>query len=416
MKKPVSREYTNLSEKKCHVICVCSGIGFPHGLAPSKRILMIGKSVTEGGVAFAVLHIGGSPTDSNTIAEGTFEGIPFEYLPGTCKKAKNRFLRVCQYLLGIVMAMFRIVLLARSSGRLCAYVFMGPGLFESVFCVFLRLSRIPFVHEINEWWPGDDNASKIAQWFRGGPCLSLSKGTIAISRHIEDRLRVLAEHKNIANNILRIPILVDPTKAVNNEGSRTEFKAGFPYLLWCGDIKGYMKDVYFMINVLSEVLNRGVDCRLVLVGTISPATEKSIRTFMKEHVVQDDWVILTGYVSDDVLYALMRQSQALLLPLWDDDRSAMRLPTKLGDYLLSARPVISCEIGDLRTFIVDEESAFLCSRTDKSLFADKICRVINDPCGANKVGQAGKCQAINILDYRRYSNVLSHLFTENMSC
>lgn len=409
----MSREHTNRTDAKCHVMCVCSGIGFPHGLAPSKRILMIGKAVTAGGVYFSVLHIGGSPNDSNTNAEGTYEGIPFEYLPGTCKRVKNRFLRICHNSLGIVLAMFRIASFARSSRRLCVYVFLGPGLFESVFCVFLRLTRIPFVHEINEWWPGDDSVSKLTQWFRGGPCLSLSNGTIVISRLIEDRLRVLAERKNISNNILRIPVLVDSSEADKCDGNRTEFKAGAPYVLWCGDITGYMRDVHFIISVLSDVLNRGVDCRLVLVGPISQVTEESIRTFMKEHGVQNNRVIFMGYVSDDDLKAVVRQSQALLLPLWNDDRSAARLPTKLGDYLLSGRPVITCGIGDLCTFLVNEESVFLCSRTDKSLFADKIYRVINDPDLADKVGQAGKSQAINILDYRRYSSALAHLFTEN---
>jgi glycosyltransferase involved in cell wall biosynthesis len=76
--------------------------------------------------------------------------------------------------------------------------------------------------------------------------------------------------------------------------------------------------------------------------------------------------------------------------------------------------VITSGIGDLRTFIVDEESAFLCPKLDTSLFADKICRVISDPGLADKVGQAGKNQAISIMDYHRYSSVLANLFTENV--
>ena len=82
-------ELTNRMDWKCHVLCVCSGIGFPHGLASSKRIVLIGKSLIEGGVDFSVLHVGGSPIDRNTTNEGTYEGIIFEYLPGTCKKANR---------------------------------------------------------------------------------------------------------------------------------------------------------------------------------------------------------------------------------------------------------------------------------------------------------------------------------------
>src|SRR2546429_2660527 len=35
-----------------------------------------------------------------------------------------------------------------------------------------------------------------------------------------------------------------------------------------------------------------------------------------------------------------RDATALLLPLWDDDRSRTRMPNKLGEYLASGKPVI----------------------------------------------------------------------------
>jgi len=62
---------------KCSVICVCSGIGFPHGLAASNRILLIGKALIMSGVDFTVFHIGGSPTDSNSLIKGKYERIKF---------------------------------------------------------------------------------------------------------------------------------------------------------------------------------------------------------------------------------------------------------------------------------------------------------------------------------------------------
>lgn len=368
-----------------------------------------------GGVDFSVLHVGGSPTDSNTLIKGQYEGIDFEYLPKSFKKAKNRLLRIYQYLSGFVLVIKRIIQQSKSNPKLCVYVFLGPGLLEILFCAFLRLIKIPFVHEINEWWPGNNSVSKLAQWFRAGHCLSLSNGTIVISLAIEERLRSIAKRKNIKNNILRIPVLVDVAKYDKIADNKTALKVDSPYILWCGDIKGYMRDVHFIINVISEVLNRGVDCRLVLAGAISKETEESIKVFMCKHGIQNNKVVLTGYVPDDALYALMKQSNALLLPLWNDDRSETRFPTKLGDYLLSGRPVITCGIGDLRNFLLDEETAFLCISTDSSLFADKICKAINDPHLADTVGHAGKAQAINIMNYRKYSYVFADFFCKNAS-
>lgn len=375
---------------------------------------MIGKSIIAGGLGFSVLHIGGSPTEENTETEGLYESIPFKYAPCTCVKIKNRYIRIGQYLLGFVLAIFHLMLRSHSSGKTCVYVFLGPGLLEAVFCTFLRLARVPFVHEINEWWPGNNSASKLVQWFRNGPCLRLSSGTIVISRFIEDRLRMLIKDKNIPNDILRVPALVDSSEVDKCAANGPKFSIKSPYFLWCGDIKGYMRDIRFMIKTLSFALTSGADCRLVLVGSVSSDTEGTIRSFMKDHNVPNDRIIFTGYVSDDDLKALTRQSHALLLPLWSDERSVARFPTKLGDYLLSSRPVITCAIGDLCTFLSDGESAFLCPMADEALFADKICMTLRDPRLADRVGRAGANQAVNALDYRRYSSALARLFIENL--
>ena len=45
-------------------------------------------------------------------------------------------------------------------------------------------------------------------------------------------------------------------------------------------------------------------------------------------------------------------------PLGQDDRSLTRLPNKMGEYLASGRPVISCEIGDLTNFLIDNVNAY----------------------------------------------------------
>jgi len=107
----------------------------------------------------------------------------------------------------LFLAILRILQQTRANGKSYVYVFLGPGLMEILFCLIMRLANIPIVQEINEWWPGNNNVSKLAQWFRAGNCLFLSKlGTIVISQAIEERLRSIVKSKNIKNNILRIPV------------------------------------------------------------------------------------------------------------------------------------------------------------------------------------------------------------------
>ena len=271
----------------------------------------------------------------------------------------------------------------------------------------MKLLNIPVVQEVNEWYPGK------MEWINKLFCLFLSNGTIAISKMIEERLSMLCSKYKISNKVLRIPVLMVVENSYQFKSARVPAVSDTPYILWCGNIQGYMRDIKFMIRSHYCAEKLGCGCNLTLVGKINANTRKEVENYIRTIGLNKKYVHFTGYVSNDELKLLMHNARALLLPLWDDDRSRCRYPTKLAEYLLSETPIITCSIGDLSDYLVDNLSAFFYPPGDERKLSEKIWEILNNPEFANSVGRQGRLQAKKCLDYRSKSQILSDFFCEN---
>lgn len=382
------------------VVCVCVGIGFPRGMAQTRRIRMVGRAAIAGGLKFLVLHIGGSHT-VNSQNKGVQEGIHYEYLPGQLTVPTNGFVRKFLYLCGAVLALVRIWRLHRASRGVCVYAWVGRGPFGIFFKGMLRLLGVPVLQEVNEWWPGR------GEWVRNAISLALTRGSLVISKGIEDRLQGLCNRLYLNNLLLRVPALAD---AAEMEKFPLNGQSHPPYLLWCGSIVSYLRDVMFMLEALGLVARTGRRCSLVLAGTTSPEVQRAIHDYLERVALPYERVRLTGYVSEAELRQLMAHARGLLLPLWDDDRSRCRFPNKLGEYLFSGRAVITSGVGDLKELLLDGVSALLYPPGDVAAFAQKICQVLDDPAHAEVIGSMGRQTAENLLDWRGNSEAICNHF------
>lgn len=387
---------------KNSVICICRGIGFPYGLAQTHRIRMVGKAAIAKGLRFTVLHIGGSPTDHNTSEKGEFEGIRFEYLPASVAKPARPLARKLSYLKGSLQAVARVREMRAET--LCVYAWVGRGGYGLLLKALLKLLGVPVVQEVNEWWPGR------LEWVKNAANLALSDGTMAISRHIEERLAGLCSTFRLRHRIARVPVLADAGD--HGPSSRDAVQSDLPpYVLWCGNLEGYLADVRFMLEALRLVLAQGGDCTLVLVGACSDSARRFLAGQLEQLGLPGDRVRVPGYVTDAELKNLMCSARALLLPLWDDDRSRCRFPNKIGEYLFSERPVITCAMGDVAEVLTDGKSAHVCRPGDVDDFARRICLVLQDPSAAELMSRRGREQAIRWLDWRENAETISTLFT-----
>lgn len=394
------------------VICICRGCGFPFGAGDPPRIINVGKALQKAGIKFRVLHCGPSPIAANKNTAGVYEGLRYEYTAFTTKRPANRILRILLYAWGTSILIARLMALFPERRRSSVYIYIQSGPIGVLAAAVSRILGIPVVQEVNEWWPGTGapDASRFTDWLYRGPMFSLSNGTLVISALIEERVRAAAQRLKRPLIIQRIPILVDVKEFHPAEPAPPCLNQDIPQFVWCGGVAGYAQDVDFMIRALARVIQKGMKCQLTIVGGVREDDRRRVMEYARSHGVADA-VVLTGYIGDDQLDSLYRSAAALLLPLFDDDRSRTRMPTKLGGYLASATPVITCHVGDLTYLLSHERNAYIGPPGDELAFAENMCSVLRDRVTARKIGAAGRRVCETEIHYEVHSARLADFFS-----
>jgi glycosyltransferase involved in cell wall biosynthesis len=119
-----------------------------------------------------------------------------------------------------------------------------------------------------------------------------------------------------------------------------------------------------------------------------------------------DRVILTGLIPFNEMPAYLKNADALLLSRPDNIQARFGMPTKLGEYLISGKPVILTSVGDITIYLKDGESAFITTPGDYNAFAEKIDYVLGNYENAIEVGLNGKKVCEEHFNYKIQSSVL----------
>jgi glycosyltransferase involved in cell wall biosynthesis len=302
------------------------------------------------------------------------------------------------------------------------YVLSGPlNLIASMLCQALGIS---LVQEMCEWWATDMRSSSLTRWLFRSRMFKASTGLLVISKEIEQRAQERAAMLNPRLTIHRLPSVVDFDRFCAPVAPPQPGETHMPNFVWCGSIDGWMTDIKFMLAALAHARLTHA-CQLTLVGAYSEANAAIIKkeaaalglvvTEPRDSGVaygdlSDGDVRLTGWVDLETLQACFRNAAALLLPLFDNERSRTRMPNKLPEYLASCKPVITSKVGDLQDFLVDGVNASLAKPGDSVDFACRMTALLADPELATRIGTAGRQTCAQNLDYRAHVACLAEFF------
>ena len=369
-----------------HIICLCTGIGFPNGMAAAKRLMLICRGLVEAGATCTVFHIGGTDFDGNE-AVGSVDGVSYRYLPTTPRRPSSRLGRGIKFLMGIIRAIWLINRSARRQ-KVCVYACTGPHLHA------LKCIKPLKIIECNEWFPEEKKKHMRDKLY------PFADAFVAISQPI---------HQNLCNQFkphvspFVLPILLDRKgTAISLNKKRSEA----PYFFWCGSATGYgLKDVKFILDAYAQIVAKYPTVRIEFAGHFPEITVQMVKKTCTENGISEENVFIHGFVNNEELKSLIECSTALLLPLWDEIRSINRFPTKLGEYLITGRPVITAKGGEVASYCNDK-NCLIYSPGDVDEFSHCLEQAFVDPDHAESIGKEGAKMAAASFDYRSYSNQL----------
>lgn len=384
--------------------------GFPNGYAATIRARLMGRALVESGAHVSVLCTRFSerlPDVVNVESSGEYEGIEFTYTTGDVTRSSSFLKRRAIDGRGLVSAL-RTIVRMRKAGELDAVYLWSTGgewnPLSQIYVSFLSSLKVPIVLELNErpW----SLASRRTPIERVMSPLRGATGVIAISEYLEAWARSEAQRLRRDIRILRVPILVDIDET---QAAMALAPRGTPFVLFsCAPGRDHL--FRFAAEAMRQVWREGWKCDLVIVG---PSRDDERNRWMADLGTKggQDSVVWLGRVPRDSLLGLCRQAQALLLPLDDTVESNARFPTKLGEYLASATPVVVSPVGEPLRFLVDDYTAYLAPVGGAAAFGRRVLDVLRQPNAAREVGRRGRELAAKEFDYRSHAQHLNSWFT-----
>lgn len=184
------------------------------------------------------------------------------------------------------------------------------------------------------------------------------------------------------------------------------------YIAYCGNVNKDSKDgVSDLISSFVRYHDRYKDRKLYIIGPIiSKEQKKEYEEYLKLSKVLDS-VVFTDSVSPTAIPQYFVDAEMLVLARPDNIQAKYGFPTKLGEYLLSGRPVVLTDVGNISDFLVDGKNAFIAEPGNIKSISNKMIEVSDNPNNANTIAIAGKETALNEFNsIKETKKILSIMF------
>ena len=186
------------------------------------------------------------------------------------------------------------------------------------------------------------------------------------------------------------------------------------YIAYCGNVNKDSKDgVGDLIASFVRYYQRYRDRKLYIIGPIISQEQKhKYEEFLRLSNVFDS-VVFTDSVSPTTIPQYFVDAEMLVLARPDNIQAKYGFPTKLGEYLLSGRPVVLTGVGNISNFLIDGQSAFIAQPGNIISISDKMMEVSENPDRADTIAAVGREVALRKFNsLTETAKLLSIMFTK----
>lgn len=342
--------------------------------ATINRLLAFIRSFDKAGVNATVVFI--MPDKDKSVIDEVYQNISVKYLWNS-QTPNNKYTK---YLFGFWYA-YKFARKLKDGDKVM--------MFDVCFWdVFMRRKGIEYYYEVTECpevitfptMPFDTSRKRYLSY-----CRKMS-GIMVISTELK---RYFRERGLDGNKIHIINMVVD---AKRFEGVFRP--ASEKYIAYCGTASNNKDGVDQLIKAFGIFHKKFTDYKLYIIGNTPSRQQANNNYELTEQLGLKDYVVFTGVVPAKKMPEMLSGAQILALDRPDNIQAKYGFPTKLGEYLLTGKPVVVTKVGDIPSFLSDKVSALLASPNNPEDFAAKLAWVCEHPQEAGKIGENGKKVAL----------------------
>lgn len=177
------------------------------------------------------------------------------------------------------------------------------------------------------------------------------------------------------------------------------------YLLFTGSLSNKKDGVLNLIKAYDLVRERHLGLGLVITGFGSKEQIRELHQTIEELNLGDLVQVFLNLSSNDIP-SLMKDAKILVSPRPYSLQALYGFPTKVAEYLMAGRPVVTSAFGDLSQHLIDGVNAFVLPSGDIPIIAEAILRVLDNYKDAIRVGIRGKELALEMFDPQKNTRPL----------
>lgn len=376
---------------------------FPHGNASSNRALSYLRGLTELRCKVSLILLAPDKYQSKLSNKRRldFNNICITYA-SPLLYPKNALLRKVNFILGNLFGFLILVkrVLFNRNKPILLLLFTNPILLY-IYLLFSSLFCIKVFHERTEY-PFIGNNTSLMLKFYLKRVVPKFNGIYVISNAL------VAYFKNFTSN----PILLLPMTVELDRFDITRNLSSDRYIAYCGSLYSDKDGVPDLIEAFDLIAIEYPDILLYLIGDNSDVEKFNlVRSKINASRVKER-IICSGHVERNKMPELLCNATLLALCRPANIQAQGGFPTKLGEYLATANPVVITDVGDLTKYLEDRKSAFIALPDNPIDFAAKMRECLIDNELASSVGHAGFQVALECFNYKTQAETLKW-FVEN---
>ncbi len=375
---------------------------YPHGYALTKRFHLYAKGfIHKGHRAIIVIP---HPTEKNndtlnkSISE-IYDDVPFQYLSASTVRSSNFFKRRHHDVMGSIKT--GIFLLKEKPDVVIS------SAFSTVFFIYLKVislfTSLKILRERNEVINlKEDRVSKF-KLLKAGYENHLFHGAIVINQQLLSYMKNKLGDRKL--NIV-VPILVEDIKRKNRLPTKNT-------IVYTGTYQERKDGILTILESFAKINTKYLDYNLVLTG--SPQRSKDYNKIVEIIAANklEAQITFTGYLSEEELWDVLFTARMLIITKPDNRQNYYNFPTKMGEYLISGRPVISTKVGVIGEIMEDNVNIIFTSY-DKTAISKKMEFVIKNPELSAKIGAEGRDYALANFNYLIHAERMLNFFSEKL--
>ncbi len=212
-----------------------------------------------------------------------------------------------------------------------------------------------------------------------------------------NELKLYYESIGVKNTFL-LPMTVDVERFKGNSNDAKNSD----YFIYVGGGGGFQRDS--LLNAIRgfHIFSKNEPSyRFLIVGSIEKENLilKEIKEYVEKHKLKN--VQFLGAVKSSKIPLLLSNSIGIIMTPQQNYTSG-GFPTKLGEFLMSSRPVVATNVSEISHFL-NQDNSFLIEPGDDNLIAESLITIVSDRETANEIGLNGRKMAEVAFNAKTYN-------------